>query len=224
MVAVFRLTACLLAAGAAAGTAHGAQDAPPSPEARAQATLPDLPIRSSVDRQVEAVVRAHLQPCEAAHRKGISCFPVSVEIEGPRLSVKEALRSYRPDGRPAPGVPTASEMQRQMSGAPRSASGGVSVDPACAAKSLLRLFKGGPGTFYLYRTWNGEKEQPLLTDHKLDPNAYASLPSFRYEFLGEFKGECEAIAAWRAALRRAQAPPPAEDARPEQATDPKPPR
>ena len=143
---------------------------------------------------------------EAARRQGISCFPVSIEQEGPRLSVKEALRSYRPDGRPAPGVPTNAELQRQMSGAPRSASGGASIDPGCTAKSLLRSIKGRPDTFYLYRTWNGSTEQPLLTDHKLDPNAYSSLPSFRYEFLGEFKGECEAVAAWRAALR-AQTPP-----------------
>jgi hypothetical protein len=218
--ALLRLTASvLLAAGvatAAPGDTDDAQAASPPPR-------PPGPIRRSIERQVDAVVRAHLRPCEAARRQGISCFPVSIEQEGPRLSVKEALRAYRPDGRPAPGVPTNAELQRQMSGAARSASGGVSVDPACTAKSLVRRIRGRPDTFYLYRTWNGGTEQPLLTDHKLDPNAYSSLPSFRYEFLGEFKGECEAIAAWRAAMR-AQASPPGENGPAEPPADPKPPQ
>jgi hypothetical protein len=232
---VLRLAAsALLAAGVAAGTSRAAQDAtaPADPQSGPSSPAPSpspsprraRPIRRSIDRQVEAVVRAHLRPCEAAWRQGVPCFPVSVEQEGPRFSVKEALRSYRPDGSPAPGVPTNAEMQRQMSGAPLSPSGGVSFDPACTAKSLVRQIKGRPNTFYLYRTWNGATEQPLLTDHKLDPNAFSSLPSFRYEFLGEFKGECEAIAAWRSALRRTQAPPPAEGEPVEQPTDPKPPR
>ncbi len=212
MNAVLRLTAASLLLGAgAAGTARAAQ------AATAQ------PIRRSIDRQVEAVVRAHLLPCEAAWRQGVPCFPIVVEERGPRLSVKEALRTYRPDGSPAPGVPTRSEIQRQMSGAPLSASGGASFDPGCAAKSLIRLIKGRHDAFYLYRTWNGGAEQPLLSDHKLDPNAYASLPSFHYEFLGEFKSECEALAAWRSALRRAQAPQ-AEDDTEEQGSDPKPPQ
>jgi hypothetical protein len=215
--ALLRLTAsALLAAGVASAASGDTEDA------SAASPRPPGPIRRSIDRQVDAVVRAHLQPCEAARRQGISCFPVSIEQEGPRLSVKEALRAYRPDGRPAPGVPTNAELQRQMSGAPRSASGGASIDPGCTAKSLVRRIKGRPDTFYLYRTWNGGTQQPLLTDHKLDPNAYSSLPSFRYEFLGEFKGECEAVAAWRAALR-AQTPP-GENVPPEPPADPEPPQ
>jgi hypothetical protein len=221
--AVLRLTAAaFLAAGGAAGAAPcGMQDAvapapataepspspTPSPGPSPRPSPRPRPIRRSAERQIEAVVRAHLEPCEVARRTGVPCFPVSIETEGPRFSVKEALRSYRPDGRPAPGVPTNAEMQRQMSGAPRSPSGGVSTDPVCAVKSLVRLFKGSPNTFFLYRTWNvSGEEQPLLTDHKLDPNAYAS-PALRYEYVGEFKGECEALAAWRAALRRSMAPP-----------------
>ena len=212
MNTVLRLTAASLLEGVvAAGTARAAQGATTQP------------IRRSIDRQVEAVVRAHLLPCEAAWRQGVPCFPIVVEEKGPRLSVKEALRTYRPDGAPAPGVPTRAEIQRQMSGAPLSASGGASVDPGCVAKSLLRLIKGRHDGFYLYRTWNGGTEQPLLTDHKLDPNAYASLPSFRYELLGEFKSECEAVAAWRSALRRAHAAK-AEGEPQEQESDPRPPQ
>ncbi len=210
MDAVLRLTAASLLGAVAAGTAHAAQGTTAQP------------IRRSVDRQVEAVVRSHLLPCEAAWRQGVPCFPIVVEEKGPRLSVKEALRTYRPDGTPAPGVPTSAEIQRQMSGAPLSASGGASLDPGCAAKALVRLVKGRHDGFYLYRTWNGGVEQPLLTDHKLDPNAYALLPSFRYELLGEFKSECAAMAAWRSALRGAHAN--AEGEPQEQESDPKPPQ
>jgi hypothetical protein len=134
---------------------------------------------------------------------------VSIETEGPRFSVKESIRSYRPGSGPTPGVPTRAEIQQQMSGAPLSASGGVSSDPACAVKSLVRLFKGSPNTFFLYRIWNEKgEEEPLLADRKLDPGSYAS-PAVRYEFVGTFKGECEAIAAWRRALRSTVAPRPA---------------
>ena len=227
MDAVLRLTVVsFLAAGVTAAAAPRAvQDAvapvaatepspaptpSPGPSPRTS-PRPSRPIRRSIDPHVEAVVRAHLEPCEVARRQGVPCFPVSIETEGPRFSVKEALRSYRPDGRPVTGVPTNAEMQRHMSGAPASASGGVSTDPVCAVKSLVRLFKGSPNTFFLYRTWDvSGQEQPLLTDRRLDPNAYAS-PAVRYELVGEFKGECAAIAAWRSALRRSMAPPPVDE-------------
>lgn len=182
----------------------------PTPAPPARPRPRGRPVRESAERQIDVVFRAHVNPCEVARSRGVPCFPVTIEREGPRFSVKEAIRSYRPDGRPAPGVPTNAEMQKQMSGAPRSASGGVSTDPTCAVKSLLRMFKGRPNTFFLYRTWDTKgDEEPLLTDHKLDPNGYAP-PALRYEFVGEFKGECEAVAAWRRSLREAQAPPAAE--------------
>ncbi len=176
------------------------------------------PIHDSAERQIEAVVRAHLNPCEAARTQGVPCFPVSIEREGPRFSVQDALVGYQPDGRPAPGVPTGPEIQRQLSGAPRSASGGVSTDPTCAVKSLVRLFKGRPNTFFLYRTWDPTgDEEPLLTDHKLDPNGHVS-PQVRYEYVGEFKGECQAIAAWRRTLRKAMLPAAGEEPRRVEAT------
>jgi hypothetical protein len=190
---VLRATAALLAV---AGTPALAEE-PNTPR----------PIHGSAERQIEAVVRAHLNPCEVARTQGVACFPVSIEREGPSFSVQDSIRSYQPDGRPAPGVPTGPEIQRQLSGAPRSASGGVSTDPTCAVKSLVRLFKGRPNTFFLYRSRDADGgEEPLLADHKLDVNA-----SPRSEFVGEFKGECEAIAAWRRSLRHAMEPPAADE-------------
>jgi hypothetical protein len=230
---VLRVALALLVAAAPRGAAEDAS-APAAPPAAAPAPTPSPsptptpvpppgssttprprrsrpPIRESAQRQIEAIIREHMDPCLAARGKGVPCFPVTIETEGPRFSVKEALRTYRPEPGPAPGVPTRAEIQKQMSGAPVSASGGASTDPTCAVKSLVRLFKGSPNTFFLYRTWNEKgEEEPLLTDRRLDPGSYAT-PAVRYEFVGEFKGECEAIAAWRRALRRAMTPSPGEE-------------
>ena len=125
-----------------------------------------------------------------------------------RFSVAEALRRYRATGRPAPGVPTVAEIQDQMSGAPQSASGGVGFDPVCTAKNLVKKLSGRATTFYLYRMSDERGERPLLTDRELDPKAYGANPAVRYEYLGKFDGECAAVAAWRATLRKATEPPP----------------
>lgn len=162
------------------------------------------PIRDSIDRVVERVVLARLVPCEAASREGVPCFPSSIEQEGPRFSVAEALGRYRGTGSPAPGVPTVAEIQGQLSGAPQSASGGVGFDPVCGARKLWRKLTGGNTTYHLYRTWDERGERPMLTDRKLDTEPYRSNPSFHYEYLGEFDGECAAVAAWNKALREAR--------------------
>jgi hypothetical protein len=78
-------------------------------------------------------------------------------------------------------------------------------------KNLVRKVSGGNTTFYLYRTWDARGERPLLTDRPLDPKAYAANPDFHYEYLGKYGGECEAVAAWRQALRKATAPKPLPD-------------
>lgn len=161
------------------------------------------PIRDSIDRVVERVVLSHLGPCELAARKGIPCFPTGIEQEGPRFSVAEALRSYRGTGSPAPGVPTVSEIQGQMSGAIQSASGGVGMDPVCTTKNLWKKIRGKTTTYHLYRTWDERGERPLLSDHLLDAEDYRANPMFHFEYLGKYDGECAAVAAWNKALRDA---------------------
>jgi hypothetical protein len=194
-------TLLLLPALALSG-ASLAQDA--GPPARRRAT----PIRDSLDRVIEQVVLSHLAPCELADRNRIPCFPTRVEQQGPRFSVAEALRRYRGQGSPAPGVPTVAEIQGQMSGAIQSASGGVTTDPVCAAKGLWRKLRGRGTSYHLYRTWDERGERPLLTDHLLDAEDYRANPHFRFEYLGRFDGECAAVAAWNAALREAVGPKP----------------
>ncbi len=177
----------------------------------ARARRRGTPIRDSIERVIEQIVLAHLEPCEAATRKGVPCFPLGIEQEGPRFSVAEALRRYRGTGSPAPGVPTVSEIQGQMSGAMQSASGGVSTDPVCGARKLWKKLQGKNTTYHLYRTWDERGERPLLTDHQLDPDDYRTNPSFHFEYLGEFGGECAAVAAWNKALREAVFPEPAPE-------------
>jgi hypothetical protein len=165
------------------------------------------PIRDSIERHVERVLKSHERPCPPNAEGGepVPCFPVSLEVEGPRFSVIDALRRFRIDGRdqrPTPGVPTNAELRGQM-GVPDVK--GFSFDPVCAAKSVARAFKGAPSTFYLYRFTDKDGERPLLRESKLDPAAYAARPDIHYEFLGQFDGECEAIAAWRKALRETRA-------------------
>jgi hypothetical protein len=165
------------------------------------------PIRDSIDRVVERVVLAHLGPCQLAGREGVPCFPVAIEQEGPRFSVADALRRYRSDGSPAPGVPTVSEVQAQMaaapSGPPPSATGGVGVDPVCTVKNLWKKLSGHGTTYYLYRTWDARGERPMLTDHKLDAEDYRTNLDFRFEFVGQYDSECAAVSAWNQALRDA---------------------
>ena len=181
-----------------------AQD--PATPARSRRAARRRPVHDSIDRVVDSVVEAHMQPCDAARQRGVPCFPVSVEQEGPRFSVAEALRRYRATGRPAPGVPTVAEIQRQMSGAPQSASGGVGFDPVCTAKNLVKKISGQNTTFYLYRMWDERGERPLLTDREIDPKAFGANLAVRYDFLGKFDGECAAVAAWRQELRKATEP------------------
>jgi hypothetical protein len=183
----------------APSTAAQAAAAPSRPSSAARR----YPIRDSIDRAIEAVLLAHEKPCEWARMMGVPCFPVSVEQEGPRFSVAEALRRYRGTGSAAPGPPTVSEIQHQLSGAPLSASGGVGADPVCTTKNLLKKISGNNTTFHLYRMWDARGERPMLTDRVLDPKVYAANLDVQYEYMGQFDGECAAVAAWRKALRKA---------------------
>jgi len=188
--------ACALFVALLVPALAGAQD-------RARARARGTPIRDAIDRIVEQVVLAHMAPCDLARRDGIPCFPSGIENEGPRFSVAEALRRYRGTGGPAPGVPTVAEIQGQMSGAPQSASGGVGGDPVCGLKNVWKKLRGKGSSYHLYRTWDERGERPLMTDHLLDPEDYQANPQFHFEYIGQYDGECAAVAAWNKALRDA---------------------
>jgi hypothetical protein len=176
-----------------------------SPAAGPGTTASPYPIRSSIDRAIQQVLDAHLRPCSEAEKQRVPCFPTQVEAQGQRLSVADSIRTYRPDGSPSPGrPPTVGEMAPYQSGAPLSASGAVPLgDVVCSVKSFWKRLHGEGGPYYLYRTWDGDRESPLLTDRELDPEDFATRPDFRYVFVGRFNKECDAVAAWRKATRDA---------------------
>ena len=207
MRSTIRLAGVVVLASAGLDGPATAQSPVPTPKPSAVARR--RPVQESVDRAVEAVLLAHEKPCERAGRLGVPCFPVSVEQEGPRFSVAEALRRYRGTGSPAPGPPTTSETMGFLSGAPLSASGSVGFDPVCVARKLFGKHAGT--TFHLYRVWDERGERPLLTEKPLDPEHFRGNPALRYVLVGTYKGECEAVAAWRQALREARAPEPLPD-------------
>jgi hypothetical protein len=181
-----------------------------SPASGPAAAFPKHPIRDSIEHAVERVLAAHLRPCSQEEQQGMPCFPSRVEAQGSRLSVADSIRSFRSDGSSSPGrPPTVAEMAPYRSGGPQSATAQVPVgDPVCAVKSLWKKIKGEGGPYYLYRTWDTQGEQPLLTDHEIEPADFAGRPDFNYAFVGKFGTECAAITAWRKALRDVAAPPP----------------
>ncbi len=219
MITKRRLGAALLLTAVLAGrparaqdsaTQHAPEPGPTPPRTPARQPAPKAkarqPIRVSIDDAVAEVLRAHEQPCDRAEREGVPCFPLTVETEGPRFSVAEALRRYSAtSGRPAPGgPPRTAELQKQFSGTPATPLGGYSFDPGCALKSLRRMVSGRGNTFYLYRIQDRLGTEPLLTDHRLSREALEAHPEIR-ELMGEYFGECDAINAWRKALREQRA-------------------
>ncbi len=197
----------LAAAGLQTAAIAGTEDSTttPSPVKRPKRRLID-----QIDEAVAEVLRAHQKPCAQADREGVPCFPVTLTVDGPRYSVAESMRNYRTDGRdktPSPNrPPTGDEVSKYLSGATKSTVGGVSFDPVCTVKSLVRLVKGGATTFYLYRLRDANGEHPLLTDRDLGPNPVPTRPDITYEFMGKYTDECKAIAAWRHAVRNPTSP------------------
>lgn len=174
----------------------------PSPEPTPSA-VSKHPIADSVGPVVERYLREHAQPCSRAEAERVPCFPVTVEAHAPTVSVAEALRQWRADtsvsARPEwarPGSALVSPYGTPL--------GGVSFDPICAGKSLLRKAKGGSDTYYLYRVFDQRGEHAVMRDRPLEPGGHTAVTTYGYEFLGKIGGECEAIAAWNKANREAE--------------------
>ncbi len=155
------------------------------------------PIADSVEGAVERFIRERLSPCGTSD--GVPCFPVTVEVQGRRYSVRETLDDLELDSRPVPGTPpTAAEMlEHGANPLPTSASVGFDAKAiVCKTRQLLKRIKGESRTYYLYRLWDQTGERAVLRDHPLDPAVLAASPHVRYVSLGEFRDECEAIKAY----------------------------
>lgn len=191
------------------------QDAEPSDTAESPPPLSPsaTPITDSIEPAVERFVRERLAPCGGV--EGIPCFPVTLEVEGRRYSVREGLDNLEFDARPVPGtLPTAAEITQQGAN-PRPTSASVGFDPkaiVCKTRQLLRKIQGKSRKYYLYRVWDETGERALLRDQPLDPEAQS--PHLRYLALGEFGDECEAIRAYLRSTHQIRARREAEGAQP----------
>jgi hypothetical protein len=176
------LAAVLLAVPAAAI----GQDRPlPSPSPR--------PVSESVEPVVERMENERKDPCLKAKEEGRPCFPVSATIRGPEYSVRQSLGIIGEPEKPAPGTPpTTNEMKEYRPGSQTTVAG-VSFDPVCAAKALLKSLKGRNNVYYLYVVRDTKGARAQLYDHKLDPVTFQG----ELAFVGRYEGECEAVAAWR---------------------------
>lgn len=138
----------------------------------------------------------HGEPCPATLDPSVPCFPTRVDVAAADRveSPLEALQRETFSGKPEP--------RRTANG---SAVGGISFDPVCAVRSLVKRVRGRNDRYYLYRVWSGSSEQVVLRDTPLEPKDRLERAGLRYELAGEFHGECEAVAAWRKANREAEA-------------------
>lgn len=170
-----------------------AQEASPPPT-----TQPARPLSQAIDPAVEKWWSQNREPCQKPIELGVPCFPVEIHAEGPTVSVRDSLWDLGPNGKPSEHrPPTAQEMQSVRPGS-KSVVPLVSFDPICAAKHALKAVKEKNDTYYLYRLRDASGEHVVLRDQKLDAKAYQG----SVEFLGQFEGECAAIAAFRHEERR----------------------
>ena len=160
------------------------------------------PILESVERVVERLEAKRTSPCVEATQQGRPCFPASTGLPGPTASVRESLGLLGPKDAWSPDrPPTVAEMGPFRPGPPRAQipnAVSVSFDPGCAAKAALKKIKGKNDTYYLYRVRDPHGERVALYDHRLDAATFQG----DLEFLGQFEGECAAIAALRHAEQK----------------------
>jgi hypothetical protein len=188
------LVSCLIARAAL-----GQETSPPPTTQPAK-----KPILQAIDPAVEKWWIETREPCKKPINLGVPCFPVEIHAEGPTVSVRDSLWDL--GGRAAPSkhsAPTLAEMAPMRPGS-QTPTIGVSFDPVCAAKAALKAVKGRNNTYFLYRLHDTSGERVVMRDAKLDTTTYQGAA----EFLGEYHGECEAIAAFRHEDRRTPAPTP----------------
>src|SRR5258706_13812769 len=96
--------------------------------------------------------------------------------------------------KPAPGgAPTVAEMAPYRPGPKIPPGSGLSFDPGCLVKGLMKSLKGKNDTYYLYRVRDTHGERVALYDRRLDAENFQG----ELAFLGKFEGECDALAAFR---------------------------
>jgi hypothetical protein len=181
------LAALVLLAAAAAARA---QDRPPPSPSPSPSPSPRT-VRESVDPVVERMENERRDPCLKAKEEGRPCFPVTATIKGEEYSVRRSL-GILGDKPVHTTAPTADEMKEYRPGS-QTPIAGVSFDPVCAVKGLLKSLKGKNNVYYLYVVRDSKGDRAQLYDHKLEAETFQG----NLSFVGRFEGECAAVAAWR---------------------------
>jgi len=128
--------------------------------------------------------------------EGVPCFPVSTVKRRPQwaTSLRQSLGNLGLEESPSPSrPPTLAELQPYRPGPVGTLIVLGSFDPTCVGKSVLKRLRGKNDAYYLYRVGGPRGEHVALYDHRLTAEAFPG----RLEFLGRFKGECKALAAYR---------------------------
>jgi hypothetical protein len=212
------LASAMAVAPAFAGPGPGTKPAPaPPPRSAAspsrspagaevlEALFRPRPIAESVGPAVDAYIRERMKPCGTPGKDGVPCFPVTVERKW-QYSVADSLNHLEFDQRTSPDRPPTVDEMKGIRPGPLSAYGNfVTFDPVCKARQLFKIVAGTSRTYYLYRTWDATGEHVTLRDRPFEAERFDPTPRFRYVPLGSFTDECEALAAWRAALRETAA-------------------
>jgi hypothetical protein len=189
--------ALLVGAGGSAGASEPAAQVLPS---AVPSPTPDQPLTDSVDRIVKKVEEEREAACAKAREAGVPCFPVAIE-KSARATLEEALNRVRQDKRPYKGNPGQSPLDLNRPRERQLPVGGVGFDPVCAVRLLAKAIKGRNQTYYVYRVRDRGGEHIEMRDRPLDPKAYAQVAPFESELIGQYTGECEALAAHNKAQR-----------------------
>jgi hypothetical protein len=163
--------------------------------------LAERPVTDSINATVEKMEREREAACREAEIQGLPCFPTLVDVNDPRAALERAierLRRQKLDTHSGPPVPDPLGLPRPYAPQPTTALAGVSFDPVCTVKALLKAFKGRNNTYYLYRVHGPQGEYISMRDRPVNTSAG---PGSEFEFLGKYSGECEALAAHARAER-----------------------
>jgi hypothetical protein len=173
----------------------------PEPPARSR------PLREAADRIVRELEADRNTPCRRQFSEGVPCFPVASEETRPKwtVSVRESLGDLGPEGKPSRSRPqTNDELQARR---PHQAGPNLlerSFDPGCVGKSVLKRLKGRNDTYYLYRLRDVHGDRIALYGHRLEGTTFQGALAL----LGQFEGECNALAAYARETRKTEPPEP----------------
>jgi hypothetical protein len=160
------------------------------------------PITDAVDRVVMEVDEARREACREAEAKDLPCFPVSVEAQDDRRGhVNRALERLRKENADVGKGPMGPDPLALPLPTPPPAVSLATFDPVCAVKALIKGATGRNQHYYLYRVKGINGESIALRETPLMPAGEQTRAPLEFLLLGEYDGECEAVAAHAKALR-----------------------